>query len=79
VSAFAVNLVSLSALIDDINCSVTLDKFDVLIQERLMRQMVWTGTKRRGLWYMDKGVQPARVGVRCIHGRQGEAGNDPSL
>jgi hypothetical protein len=57
VPGFPKNLVSLSALIDDIDCTVTLDKFDVLIQEWLTRQMVGTGTGRRGLWYMDKGLQ----------------------
>ena len=57
VPVFPVNLVSLSALIDDIDCNVTLDKFGVLIQERRTRQMVGTGTRRRGLWYVDKGVQ----------------------
>jgi hypothetical protein len=61
VPAFPVNLVSLSALIDQIDCSVTLDQFGCLIQERQTRQMVGTGTRRRGLWYMDKGVQAELV------------------
>ena len=34
VPAFPVNLASLSALIDQIDCSVTFDKFGCVIQER---------------------------------------------
>jgi hypothetical protein len=64
VPVFPVNLVSLSALIDGIDCNVTLNKFGVVIQER-------------ALVYGQGGA--ARADVCCNNGGQGEAGNDPTL
>jgi hypothetical protein len=46
---FPVNLVSLSAMIHDIDCSVTLKKFGVVIQERKSKQTVVTSTRHKGL------------------------------
>ncbi|KAK1609156.1 hypothetical protein QYE76_032829 [Lolium multiflorum] len=43
------------------DCSVTLSKFGVVIHERETRQMVGTDTRRKGLWYVEKGVQPELV------------------
>jgi hypothetical protein len=49
VPVFPVNLVSLSAMIHDIDCSVTLKKFGVVIQERKSKQTVVTSTRHKGL------------------------------
>ncbi|VAH22706.1 unnamed protein product [Triticum turgidum subsp. durum] len=56
VPAFPVNLLSLSALIDQIDCRITLDKKICLIQERMTGRKLGTGTRRSGLWYMDRDV-----------------------
>ena len=54
VPAFPVNLLSLSALVDEIDCRVIVDKYVFFIQERLSGRKIGTGTRRRGLWYMDR-------------------------
>lgn len=51
---FSVNLVSLSALIDQINCRIIMDKVVCSIQERSMGKSLGTAARRRGLWYMDR-------------------------
>ena len=53
VPAFPVNLLSLSALVDQIDCQVIVDRYIFFIQERLSGRKIGTGTRRRGLWYMD--------------------------
>ena len=73
VPAFPVNLVSFSALIDQIDCRVILDKFGCEIQERQSRQMVGTGTRRRGLWYMDQEVQPDLVCAATMEDKEKQA------
>jgi hypothetical protein len=65
---------------------VTLNKFGVVIQERQMRQMVGSGTRRKGLWYVDKRVQPKLEYAATMvdkekramihHGRMGHASFD---
>jgi hypothetical protein len=47
--------VSLSALIDQLDCRVILDKYLCVIQERQTGQKIGARTRRRGLWYMDRG------------------------
>ena len=54
VPAFPVSLVSLSALIDQIDCDVTLNKYRCLIQEMGTGRRLGAGTRHRGLWYMDR-------------------------
>ena len=54
VYAFPVNLLSMSALVDQIDCRVIVDKYVFFIQERLSGRKIGTGTRRRGLWYMDR-------------------------
>lgn len=71
--AFPVNLVSFSALIDQIDCRVILDKFGCLIQERQTSQTVGTGTRRRGLWYMDQEVQPDLVCAATMEDKEKQA------
>lgn len=73
VPAFPVNLVSFSALIDQIDCRVILDKFGCLIQERQTSQTVGTGTRRRGLWYMDQEVQPDLVCAATMEDKEKQA------
>jgi hypothetical protein len=54
VPAFPINLVSLGALIDQLDCLITLDKGMCLIQERLSGRRIGSGTRHRGLWYLDR-------------------------
>jgi transposase InsO family protein len=54
VPAFPVNLVSLSALVDQLDCRVTLDRENCLIQERRTGKSLGTATRRSGLWYIDR-------------------------
>ena len=56
VPAFPVNLVSLSALVDQIDCRLIVDRFVFLIQERLTGRSLGTGVRRKGLWYMDRSL-----------------------
>lgn len=56
VPTFPVNLVSMSHLIDDLGCRVTIDRKIRLIQERHTMRKLGTGTKHNGLRYMDREV-----------------------
>ena len=59
------NLVSLSALVDQIDCRIILDKVVFLIQERLTGRSLGTGTRRRGLRYMDRSM-PGQEGLHML-------------
>ena len=50
VPAFPVNLVSLSALVDQQDCRIILDREGCLIQDRQTRRQIGTGTKD---WYRN--------------------------
>jgi len=63
--AFPVYLVSLSALVDQIDCRIILDKVVLLIQERSTGRSLGTGTRRRGLWYIDRGM-PDQEGMHML-------------
>ena len=54
VPAFPVNLVSLSALVDQLDCRVILDRENCMIQERQTGRRLGSATRRSGLWYMDR-------------------------
>lgn len=54
VPAFPVNLVSISSLIDQMDCRVSLDRENCLIQERKTGRRLGTGVRRNGLWYLDR-------------------------
>ena len=54
VPAFPVNLISMSSLIDQIDCRITLDKYMCLIQERRTGRKLGEGIRRRGLWNLDR-------------------------
>jgi transposase InsO family protein len=67
VPAFPVNLVSLSALVDQIDCRIILDKKICLIQERMtgrkLGRKLGTGTRHKGLWYMDRDMPNTTTSV----------------
>jgi hypothetical protein len=54
VPSFPINLVSLSALIDEMDCRVSLDRKNCLIQERKTGRRLGTGVWCNGLWYLDR-------------------------
>lgn len=45
---------SLSALIDKLNCRITVDRYMCLIWDRESGKKIGTGTRHRGLWRMDR-------------------------
>jgi hypothetical protein len=49
-----VNLLSLSALVGQIDWWVIVDRYVFFIHERLSGGKIGTGTRRKGLWYMDR-------------------------
>jgi hypothetical protein len=53
VPTFPVNLVSLSALVNQLDCQIILDRDNYLIQERGTWKRLVIATRRSGLWYMD--------------------------
>jgi hypothetical protein len=60
VPAFPVNLVSLSALVDQLDCRIIIDKRNCVIQERRTGRNLGTATRCSGLWYMDReGIKDA--------------------
>ena len=54
VPSFPVNLVSLSALVDHMDCRVTLDRENCLIEDRKTGRMLGSGVRRNGLWFLDR-------------------------
>ena len=54
VPSFPVNLVSLSALVDHMDCRVTLDQENCLIEDRKTGKMLGSGVRRNGLWFLDR-------------------------
>jgi hypothetical protein len=50
---FPVNLLSLSALVDQMDCRVTFDRERCLIQERTGKE-IGKGIRHEGLWYLDR-------------------------
>lgn len=71
VPAFPVNLISLSSLIDQIDCSVTLNKKGCLIQEGETGRKIGEGIRRRGLWYLDReknGGQESSLILAAVQG-----------
>ena len=73
VPAFPVNLVSFSALIDQINCRIIVDKEMCVIQERLTSKKIGTGTRRKGgLWYMNRSAPDQAGGLACMVTEEGK-------
>jgi hypothetical protein len=55
VPSFPVNLVSISSLVDHMDCRVYFDRYNCLIQERQSGRIRGIGIRREGLWYLDRG------------------------
>ena len=53
VPSFPVNLVSLSALVDQMDCRVSFDQEHCLIQDRRTGKEIGIGIRHGGLWYVD--------------------------
>lgn len=53
---FSMNLVSLSAFVDQIDCRIILEKVVFLIHERSTGRSLGTGTRHRWLWYMKRNM-----------------------
>jgi hypothetical protein len=55
---FPVNLVSMSALVDDLDRhrQITVNRYMCLIQERQTGRRLGTGTRNNGLWYINREV-----------------------
>ncbi|KAJ1272565.1 hypothetical protein BS78_06G212200, partial [Paspalum vaginatum] len=67
VPAFPASLISLSALVDQLDCRVILDRENCLIQERQTGKSLGTATRHSGLWYMDReGTNDALCTVLAI-------------
>ena len=54
VPSFSVNLISISSLIDQMDCRVLLDHENCLIQERRTGRNLGVETWHDGLWYLDR-------------------------
>jgi hypothetical protein len=54
VNLVSLNLVSLSALVDHMDCHVTLDKDNCLVEERKTGRLLGNGVRRNGLWHLDR-------------------------
>ena len=54
VPSFPVNLVSISSLVDQMDCQVFLDCENCLIQVRKTRKCLGIGVRHNGLWYLDR-------------------------
>jgi hypothetical protein len=54
VLAFPVNSISLSSLVDQIDCSITFNGQGCLIRERKTDKNIGEGIISRGLWYLDR-------------------------
>lgn len=52
--SFPVNLLSISAIILNLKCTVSFDIPKVIFQEKGTGRQLGTGTWRNGLWYLDK-------------------------
>jgi hypothetical protein len=55
ISSFPVNLVSKSFLVDHMDCQVSLDRENCLIQERQTGKKLGIGVRHDGLSYLDRG------------------------
>ncbi|KAK1609557.1 hypothetical protein QYE76_033230 [Lolium multiflorum] len=65
VPAFPVSLISLSNLVDQIDCRIILDKYMCLIQERMTGRKLGDGIRCRGLWYLDR-EKPKLLGYSVV-------------
>jgi hypothetical protein len=54
VPSFPVNLLSVSSLVDQLNCTVLFDKNVCIFQERKTERKIGTEVRRDDLWYVDR-------------------------
>jgi hypothetical protein len=52
--SFSVSLVSLSSLVDDIDCRVIADRYNCIIEERTTGRRLGVGVRHKVLWYLDR-------------------------
>ena len=52
--SFPVSLVSMSSLVDDIDCRIIVDRYICIIEERKTGKRLGTGVRHKGLWYLDR-------------------------
>jgi hypothetical protein len=52
--SFPVSLVSMSSLVDDIDCRIIVDRYNCIIEERKTRRRLGIGVRHKGLWYLDR-------------------------
>jgi transposase InsO family protein len=66
VSSFPVNLLSLSALVDQMDCQVSFDRDYCLIQERKTGKELGIVIRHGGLWYLDRKNGGESMGAALI-------------
>ena len=52
--SFPVSLVSMSSLVDDIDCRIIADRYNCIIEERKTGRRLGIGVRHKGLWYLDR-------------------------
>jgi hypothetical protein len=52
--SFPVSLVSMSSLVDDIDCRIIVDRYNCIIEERTTGRRLGVGVRHKGLWYLDR-------------------------
>ena len=52
--SFPVSLVSMSSLVDDIDCRIIADRYNCIIEERKTGRRLGIGMRHKGLWYLDR-------------------------
>ena len=76
VPAFPVNLLSLSALIDQQDYRIIVDRYMCVIQERESSKKIGTATRHRGLWHIDRdkmGHEASSVLAAIVGGKESMA------
>ena len=68
VPSFPVNLLSLSALVDQIDCRVSFDREHCIIQERRTGKEIGIGVRHGGLWYLEQKEDGRLIDVPLVAG-----------
>jgi hypothetical protein len=69
----------LSALVDQIGRCVIVDRYVIFVHERPSGRKIGTGTRRRGLWYMDRDESSKLEGSALVTAGEGENCYDAPL
>jgi GAG-pre-integrase domain len=67
VPSFPFNLLSVSPLVDQLNCTVLFDKNVCIFYERKTGRKIGTGVRRDGLWYVDREIVLFAIDVNEGH------------